>query len=807
MKTSTHTFRLLLLSLAAILTTTALAQTGTPSQYFFTTLAGISSVGSADGTGSSARFNRPGAITMDSSGNLFVADTVNHLIRKINFAGVVTTVAGQPGTAGSADGTGSAARFNRPYGITVDSIGNLYVTDTSNSTIRKIISAGVVTTIAGTAGASDSLDGNGSAARFNRPSGITVDSSGTLYVADTGNNLIRKISPSGVVTTVAGAPGTYQSTDGAGSAARFNSPSGIVVDPAGNLYVGESTMIRKITPSGDVTTLAGIASPVGSADGFGYADGTESNARFSGVSGITRDLAGNLYSADASNSTIRKITLAGVVTTVAGQVGQLGFANGNGNQARFFQPLGVVADPTGNLYVADTGNNIIRKVNPMTTILSTVAGLAPAQCIGSTDGGAEARFFNPEGLAVGPVGELYVADHGNHTVRKISPTGNVTTVAGLAGNASHADGSATSARFNFPSDVAVDAIGNIYVADTGNSVIRKITPGGIVSTVAGQPGVTGNTDGSADTALFSQPSGVAVDATGNLYVSESNRIRKISPAGQVTTLPNFSQPDSALTSVKVDGVGNIYACDATYEDIIKITPAGVVTCLIPHLFAPYRLAVDSLSNIFMTDLITDTIWKLSAAGVLTQIGGQPYETGSTTGIGTDARFDHPSGIAVDSTGTIYISCGGITLPFLPDSTIRKGQVAGPPVISAQPLNQTVIPGESVNFSVTAGGVPAPTYQWVFNGNAFAGATSNTLSFTSARSSDAGDYSVVVTNSLGSVTSNRATLTVSAAPAPTSTPTPTPTPTGSGGGGSIEAWFVLTLLALVGMRGRTFCRVE
>jgi sugar lactone lactonase YvrE len=321
--------------------------------YTFTTLAGLAgSQGSADGTGSAARFYYPWGVAVDSAGNVYVADTLNNTIRKVTPGGVVTTLAGLAGNAGSADRTGSAARFSGPDGVAVDSAGNVYVADTANNTIRKVTPGGVVTTLAGLAGNPGSADGTGSAARFNFPVGVAVDSTGNVYVADRDNDTIRKVTPGGVVTT----PPWMD----------LFSPCGVAVDSAGNEYVADAGhhTIRKVTPGGVVTTLAGLnqydvfGNPVG-----GSADGTGSAARFGLPFGVAVDSAGNVYVADLGNQTIRKVTPGGVVTTLAGLAGTFtyGSVDGTGSTVRFYGPVGVAVDSAGNVYVADTYNNTIRR--------------------------------------------------------------------------------------------------------------------------------------------------------------------------------------------------------------------------------------------------------------------------------------------------------------------------------------------------------------------------------------------------------------------------------------------------------------
>ena len=332
------------------------------------TLAGLSSAGYLDATGTNAQFNGINNSAVDSAGNVFVADAYNSVIRKVTPAGVVSTFAGN-GKPGSRDGTGTDARFSQVQGLAIDGSDTLYVADSGNNTIRKITPAGVVTTLAGLAGTPGSADGAGSAARFSFPRAVAVDAAGAnIYVADSGNSTIRKVTAAGVVTTLAGLAGSSGSVDGTGSAARFRFSGGITVDGSGNVFVADTnnSTIRQVTPGGVVTTYAGQASIPGNTDGTGVA------ARFSFANGVIADGAGNLFVADTGNGRIRQIAPGGVVTTLAGS-GAPGTADGTGSAARFFQPNGITVTSGGTLFVADTGNNLLRKITTG-AVVTTVAG-------------------------------------------------------------------------------------------------------------------------------------------------------------------------------------------------------------------------------------------------------------------------------------------------------------------------------------------------------------------------------------------------------------------------------------------------
>ena len=332
------------------------------------TLAGNASQGSADGFGSDAQFNLPVSVTVDSAGNIYVADTLNSTIRKITPVGAVRTFAGFAGNFGSADGVGTNAQFYGPQGIAADSAGFLYVADTANATIRKISPEGTVSLFAGSAGNFNSFDGAGANANFYRPEGLAVDGAGNVYVADAWNHTIRKITPAGAVSTLAGLAGNFGSADGTNSKARFNRPAAIALDSETNLFVTDflNHTIRKITPGGTVSTIAGLAGV------WGSADGTNSAARFFQPQGIHPADSATLFVVDSGNQTLRKISASGtnwVVSTVAGLSGSAGNADGTGPAAQFYFPAGVALDSAGYLYLADSANNAIRTTRVVPPLL------------------------------------------------------------------------------------------------------------------------------------------------------------------------------------------------------------------------------------------------------------------------------------------------------------------------------------------------------------------------------------------------------------------------------------------------------
>ncbi|MGZ8446234.1 MAG: NHL repeat-containing protein [Candidatus Deferrimicrobiaceae bacterium] len=616
-----------------------------------------------DGSASDpVRFDSPYAVAVTATGDRFVADTKNHVIRKIDAAGRVTTFAGAFGVAGSADGTGAAARFNLPSGIVA--VGTtLYVCDTGNHTIRKIVStSGLVTTVAGTPGVPGAVDntltGN---VLFSSPRGITSDGGTTLYVADTGNHKIRiVISSSGATSTFAGS-GTPGFVDNTGATASFLSPEGITFDGS-SFFVADTGnhAIRKITPVGtvgEVTTLAGDGTS-------GFLDNAAGgSARFSSPVSLVK-IGSNLIVSDSGNHVLRQVEPSGFVTTLAGLPQVPGFSDGAGSAARFNGPKGIAVQEgvTSLFYVADTGNHVIRQVTVGGAVVTAAGNPPRAGLINST--GESARFDAPAGVAV--IGnDLFVSDTGNDTVRKVTASGLVTS---LTGNV-----------FNSPRGIA--AVGtDLYVADSANHAIRKVTSAGVVTTFAGSDsGVEGFANGTGTAARFRMPKGIATDGS-FLYVADTGNhaVRKIGiGAAAVTTVAGDGTPglptDTPSRFQSPEGIaflgGDVYVADTGNHAVQKVTPAGVVTNFAgsssgesgsvdgtgtaARFHTPRGIAaVDPF--LYVADTGNHTVRRISTSRKVDTFAGDPGAATTINGNPSAARMNAPTGIA-GVPGTIYFT--------------------------------------------------------------------------------------------------------------------------------------------------------
>ncbi len=612
----------------------------------------------------------------------------------LNLGSSFTTLAGLAGSPGSIDGIGAAALFSGPTGVAVDSAGNIFVTDSSNNTIRMITPAGVATTIAGVAGSRGSANGLINAARFNQPTGIAVDTSDNLYVADTGNHIIRKLINSGGVyftTTLAGTAGFFGSADGTGAAAQFNHPYGLAIDAAGNLYV-----------------------------------------------------------ADTQNSTIRLVTIAGAVSTLAGLPGNYGSVDGTGSAARFFFPYSIAVDASGTLYVADSLNHTIRKVTPggSVTTFAGHSGVAGSR----DDTGLLAQFNQPCGIAVDATGNVFVSDTSNNTIREITPAGVVTTLAGLPGSSGSADGSGSAVRFNRPFGIAVDSSGNLFVADSGNNTIRATGIGAVSA-----PQI--QTQPANQTKIVGQSATFTVVATG-------------------VPAPSYQwqrQASGTSTFVNLTDTG-AYGGSATATLTVNITSADMngdqFQCVVGNGVSPNAISSAALLTLNLFSAPAFTISPVSQAAV---IGGTVNLTAAASGNPAPAYQWRVNGANLPGATSATLTLNNVQLVDAGDydvvatnqvgvATSSLAQLAvvtasSPPVITLQPASQTVVVGGSVTLNSLAVAYPAATYQWRLNGGAIAGATNATLTLTNVQAANAGQYDVVITNALGTVVTNVATLRV------------------------------------------------
>ncbi|MBO9540875.1 SMP-30/gluconolactonase/LRE family protein [bacterium] len=504
-----------------------------------TTYAGSTYGFSGDGgAATAAQMKPPYSLALDGTGNLYIADSDNARIRKVDPDGLITTVAGRTGASYGGDGgLATNAYLSSPNGVAADATGNLYIADSSNNRIRKVALDGTITTVVGSGTKGYSGDGGpATGAALDFPRGVTLDAAGNLYIADYSNHCVRKVTPGGTISTVAGSGvGGYGGDGGQAVAANLYYPNAVSVDAAGNLYIADGTnyRVRTVSAAGVITTLAGTGSNSYGGDGL-----QATIAQMKGPSDAALDAAGNLYVAEYQNHVIRKVTPEGIVSTVAG-TGTLGFSGDGGpaTSAQLYNPTSIALDGAGNLYIADYWNHRVRKVSGGT--VTTVAGTGDYGYSGDGEQAVNAQLYGPRGLALDGAGNLYIADALNNRIRKVDAAGIITTVAGTGAAGFSGDGfQATSAKLNAPYDVALDGAGNCYIADYNNHCIRKVTPGGGISTVAGSSiGYSGD-GGPATLAQLSRPRNVALDIAGHLFITDSgnNRIRKVDTTGVISTI-------------------------------------------------------------------------------------------------------------------------------------------------------------------------------------------------------------------------------------------------------------------------------
>ncbi|HUA63908.1 MAG TPA: hypothetical protein VML19_34490 [Verrucomicrobiae bacterium] len=588
----------------------------------------------------SARLNAPYGIALDSNGNLYIADSLNNRVRVVSPAGIINTFAGNgyigyPGAFGDG-GLATNANLQLPLGVAVDKSNNVYIADTGNNCIREVTTNGVIQTIAGDGYASYFGDTDlALRAEFNHPADVALDTNGNIYIADTSNGLIREVTVStGIINVFAGSTSTlgYSGDNGPATSAGLIEPYAIAIDGSNNVYIAEREdgRIRVVaSKTGNIYTAVGNGTLGFSGDGS-----SANNAELNVPSGVAVDSGGAVYIADSGNNRIRKSTsnTNGTISTIAGNGGMSYSGDGGAaTKAQLYASQGVAVDASNNFYIADTGNHVVRKVTAAGTI-ATIAGNGTAGFGGDNGTGTSAQLNAPQGVVVDAAGNIYLADTGNSRVRKITPAGTISTYAGSGTAGFGGDGgAATSAQLNLPIGLALDSGGNLYIADYGNNVVRKVTSGGTISTVAGN-GVQGYSGdgGQATKAAMNGPQAVAVDKAGNLYIADSqnSRIRVVTPAGTIATV--------AGTGIAgYTGDGGL----ATSAQIVN--PSGMV--------------VDSAGSIYISDSAA-VIRKIYLNGPIFTIAGKgTLGYSGDGGLANSAQLASPTGLALDASGNVYVA--------------------------------------------------------------------------------------------------------------------------------------------------------
>jgi sugar lactone lactonase YvrE len=625
----------------------------------------------------------PNGLATDADGNLYIADAANNRIRRVDMlTGNIETVAGTGDYGfGGDNGPAAEALFASPTDVAIDLNGDLLIADRGNNRIRRVdLDTRIITTVAGTGISGYSGDGqSATAARISNPRSVSVGNDNSFYIADTNNHRVRRVRPNGVISTYAGSGVSgFLGDGGEATSARLSLPWDVTMDAAGNLYIADFSnyRVRKVTAVGIISTFAG--SGIWGSCGNG---GPATSACFRSIVSVEVTSSGFLIIADGSSHNVRSVPLGGgTISSIAG-TGVTGYSGDGGPavEAQLSGPRGLAEHPELGTFVADANNQRIRWIDTGNTIW-TYAGNGGVSYGGDGGPAAFAIMNSPLAIATDSQGNLYIADTFNNAIRKVDTRGIITTVAGTGEWGSSGDGgAATNAKMGSPSGVAVDSQGRIYIADTDNDRIRRVSASGTITTFA----------------LVSRPAGIAVDGNDNLYVAEQliHRVKKITPSGSISNFAGtgtrgFSGDGGSATAAALaipKGIaafgGNIYIADSGNDRIRKVTANGVISTFAgggsggdggpatqASLRAPFSVATDNFGNVYLVDRgnlrmrvvdTSGTIYSGAGNGVLTGSidgpGGDPADDLGDGGAAPQATFSDPRGIAVDPAGNAYLS--------------------------------------------------------------------------------------------------------------------------------------------------------
>lgn len=716
-------------------------------QFLIHTTAG----GTAPASSSSAlqvSIGDPPRVAVDPAGNVYFGSL--HSVFKVDRSGALTRIAGTGRAGYTGDGGPAvAAQLSFPVGIAVDSAGNIFVADRAAHVVREI-AGGTITTVAGNGTAGYTGDGGpAAAAQLNAPSGLAVDRSGNLYIGDTGNNVVRRVVPGGNISTFAGNGNQGYGADSVPAASTsLNQPQGLAWDAAGNLYIADTDnqRVRRVAPDGTIATVAGNGQANYSGDNVGGTgitassgdNGPATQASIILPTDVAVDSAGNLYVTDFGNSRIRMVSTAGILTTVIGNPSGVPTEDGQAAASiRLNGPTGVAVDSAGAVYFTESsigpGSGLVhgdyRVWKVAGGLFTAFAGTGLQSYSGDGGSAVTAQFNAPANIAMDSAGNLYIADALNHRVRKLNPSGAISTIAGNGTPGFSGDGQpAVQAQLNTPGGVTIDAAGTVYIADTNNHRVRAVTPDGVIHTVAGNgnAGFFGD-GGPATQAALHSPQGVAVDTSGNLYIADTldQRVRKVTQSNVISTvagngIATFSGdggpgPGASLNlpvSVAVDSAGNIYIADQGNGRVRRVDPNGNIATIAGNgntpgsqLYNPSGVAVDSQGNIDIADAGHNRVQQAFSGGVVTIAGTGACCYGGDGGPAASALLNSPSGVVVDASGNIYLAdSGNNAIRQLQPGTGLTASIASI-ANSASNLTGPIAPGEIVTISGSALGPP------------------------------------------------------------------------------------------------------
>ena len=638
-----------------------LASLGWAQQYTISTVAGNGRAAfqGAGGPGTSAALVQPSKVAADSSGNVFVSDAYFHQVFRVSTSGTITVYAGsgQPGFSGD-NGLAVAAQLNTPGSLAVDAAGNLYISDILNGRIRMVAPSGVITTFASITAA-----------------GIALDASGNMYVSS--GNVVGRVNSSGTLTTIAGTgkPG-YSGDNGPATAAQLSGPMGLRVDTSGNIFVADTQnqRIRKITPQGTITTVAGNGQAGSTGDG-----GPAISASLSLPQDVAIDPNRNLIIADSSNFRIRMVNSAGVISTIAG--GGTSFQDGPAGDAFLIEPNGIAVDPGGNVIIGLLYGRQVRRLSQ--GAITTIAGTSPSTSAAEGVAATSAALLSPFGVVTDNAGNVYVTDNSDNRIRRISATGLITTFAGngVWGDTGNG-GLANAAEIATPRAAAFDPSGNLYLTTGYGFRVRRIATDGTITDVAGS--INGSNGGNAQSTQLLSPAGLAAGASGSFYIADTlnNRIRRVDSSGGITTIagtgtPGYSGDNGPATAAQLfqphqlalDSAGNLYVADTNNNVIRKISTAGAITtaagtgvsggvgdggpATAAQLTTPTGIAVDAGGNLYIGTAARIRRVNASTGIIQTIAGTGAYGFSGDGGMATSAAINTPETLNFDSSGNLY----------------------------------------------------------------------------------------------------------------------------------------------------------